>query len=516
MEYKDKDKIIATLRAELNAARKNEERLHTLVQASPLCIHEINLKGQITSMNKAGLTMMEMQSETEICGIYYIDFVSSEQKLAIEERLNNAFQGEYSAFEFSPENSELIFTSCFAPVFGESGAVERVMGITEDVTLQKKNEEELLRTRKLKSIGILAGGIAHDFNNTFTGIFGNLQLAASKLSRQHPAVAHIDTANQAMDKATRLSNQLLTFAKGGEPILETVDLEEVIEESLLLSLSGSSINTKLDVQAGLWKVNADKGQISQVIDNILINAKQAMNNSGELTIEVSNFVRSSKSSPDESTVNMVKIIIADNGCGIPKNIQETIFDPYFTTKQTGSGLGLATAYSIIKKHQGYIDVESEVGKGTNFIFLLNAKNNIAPPLMPCSTKKERKIIRSAQILIMDDEVLILDVLKEMLSSMGHTVNTATTGPDAIKMYSDAIQLETPFDVVILDLTIPGGQGGKEVIEELLCIKHDVKAVVMSGYSNGKVMSNPEKYGFHGRLMKPFTMDQIENLLSHLI
>ena len=193
-----KDKVIAELQKELKIAKKNEERLNTLVQSSPFCIHEINLKGQIVSMNKAGLTMMNMQHENEICGVYYIDFVCSKQKSMITQLLNNAFQGKYSTFEFSPENSELIFTSCFAPVFGHEGDIERVMGITEDITQQKKNEEEILKSRKLKSIGLLAGGIAHDFNNLFAGFFGHLQLASNHLCVQHPALKHINRANYAL------------------------------------------------------------------------------------------------------------------------------------------------------------------------------------------------------------------------------------------------------------------------------------------------------------------------------
>jgi PAS domain S-box-containing protein len=509
------DNLIAALQAELKAAKKNEERLHTLVQASPLCIHEINLEGQITSMNKAGLTMMQMQSESEICGIGYVDFVSNTQKKAIARLLAKAFEGEYNTFEFSPEDSELTFASCFAPVFGDDGAVERVMGITEDITQQKKNEEELLRSRKLESIGILAGGIAHDFNNIFTGIFGNLQLAASKLTDQHPALAHIDTANHAMDKATRLSNQLLTFAKGGEPKLERLNLEQVIEESLLLSLSGSSIKTELTIQAGLWDVNADKGQISQVIDNLLINAKQAMNNTGALTIEATHVEQFITNTVGDSVTHMVKLSITDNGSGIPENIQQAIFDPYFTTKQSGTGLGLATAYSIINRHGGHIEVESEVGVGTTFNVYLKAEQHNDSCPAPYTAKQALKSTIAAHILIMDDEVFILDVLTEMLCSMGHSVKTATGSIDAIQIYSEAIQLGTPFDIVIMDLTIPGGKGGKEVIEELLRINRDVKAIVTSGYSTGKVMSNPEKYGFHGRLIKPYTMEQLEDLLNRL-
>ena len=201
----EKDQLIDLLKAKLEKAQNSERRLYTLIQSAPFCIHEINLCGQIISMNTAGLRMMKMRQETEICGINYIDFVSSGQKEEIDKLLKKAFRGEFSSFEFSPEKSELIFTSCFAPVFNSDGSIERVMGITEDITIQRKHEKELLKSEKLESVGLLAGGIAHDFNNILTGIFGHLQLAALKLTSEHPASLHIATANDAMNKASTIN-----------------------------------------------------------------------------------------------------------------------------------------------------------------------------------------------------------------------------------------------------------------------------------------------------------------------
>jgi PAS domain S-box-containing protein len=345
----EKDKLIASLESQLKTAHLQEYRLKTLIQSAPLCIHEINLQGQITSMNKAGLSMMDMVNEREICGVYYMDFVNKQQKSTINQLLIKAFRGEYSSFEFSPENSSLIFTSCFAPVFNDEGKVDRVMGITEDITLQRKNEEELLKSRKLESIGLLAGGIAHDFNNILTGMFGHLELAKLKLNNKHPAFEHIHTANQVMEDAAKLSNQLLTFAKGGDPVFEVLDLPPIIEDSITLLLAGSNVTTTLNIATELWQLNADKGQISQVITNLVINAKQAMLEGGTLTIEAYNIKNYHNSSAPWLTGNVVCLKVIDQGEGIAEDLKAHIFDPYFTTKQGGSGLGLATVYSIIKK-----------------------------------------------------------------------------------------------------------------------------------------------------------------------
>ena len=512
----EKDKLIASLESQLKTAHLQEYRLKTLIQSAPLCIHEINLQGQITSMNKAGLSMMDMVNEREICGVYYMDFVNKQQKSTINQLLIKAFRGEYSSFEFSPENSSLIFTSCFAPVFNDEGKVDRVMGITEDITLQRKNEEELLKSRKLESIGLLAGGIAHDFNNILTGMFGHLELAKLKLNNKHPAFEHIHTANQVMEDAAKLSNQLLTFAKGGDPVFEVLDLPPIIEDSITLLLAGSNVTTTLNIANELWQLNADKGQISQVITNLVINAKQAMLEGGTLTIEAYNIKHYHNSSAPWLTGNVVCLKVIDQGEGIAEDLKAHIFDPYFTTKQGGSGLGLATVYSIIKKHKGFIEVDSIIGKGASLNLYLpaNIEKNVV---------QERNFITQVtktnttyKILVMDDEEMILGVAKEMLGILGYEVDTALNGRQAIVKYENSRKSGAPYDVVIMDLTIPGGNGGESVIKELLLLNPKIKAIVTSGYSTGQVMAYPKKHGFKERLIKPFNMDALEKTLNKIL
>jgi PAS domain S-box-containing protein len=512
----DKDKLIESLEKQLKIAHLQEYRLNTLIQSAPLCIHEINLQGQIISMNKAGLSMMNMANEKEICGVYYMDFVNKKQKYEIDQLLSKAFEGEYNSFEFSPENSPLVFTSCFAPVFNDNGEVEKVMGITEDITLQRKNEEELLQTRKLESVGLLAGGIAHDFNNILTGMFGHLELAKIKLNKQHPAYQHIETANRVMDDAAKLSNQLLTFAKGGDPIFETLPLSPLVEDLVTFLLAGSNIKTCVNIATKLWQLNADKGQLTQVITNLIINAKQAMPDGGTITIEAYNCQNYHNNLVPSLVGDVVCLKISDQGFGIAEDLKAHIFDPYFTTKQGGSGLGLATAYSIIKKHKGHIEVASTLDKGSTFKLYLpaNLENKIEQTehlnTIAVNTKTAKKV------LVMDDEEMILDIVKEMLNTLNYKVDTALNGQQAVKKYKSSVECNVPYDLVIMDLTVPGGQGGEAAIKELLIINSKIKAIVTSGYSTGQVMSYPQKYGFKERLIKPFNMKSLETILNKVL
>ncbi len=509
----DKDKLIALLQSQLKTAQFQEHRLNTLIQSAPLCIHEINLQGQITSMNKAGLSMMSMSNENEICGIHYVDFVNKTQKSLINQLLKKAFAGEYNSFEFSPENSSLVFTSCFAPVFNDNGEVERVMGITEDITSQRKNEEALLQASKLESVGLLAGGIAHDFNNILTGMFGHLELAKLKLEETHPAFKHITTANQAMEDAAKLSNQLLTFAKGGDPIFETVNLSPIIADSITFLLAGSNVKTSVNINADLWQINADKGQLTQAISNLIINAKQAMPQGGTITIAACNCKNYRNSVAPWLTGNVICLKIIDQGIGIADDLKTNIFDPYFTTKPKGSGLGLATVYSILKKHKGFIEVESTLGKGTTFSLYLPANTENISEKSQSINSIELKRSAQTKILVMDDEEMILDIVKEMLITLEYEVDTSLNGEQAIEKYQNSVKSNAPYDLVIMDLTIPGGKGGEAVIKELLEINPEIKAIVTSGYSTGQVMSYPQGYGFKERLVKPFSMETLEKTLN---
>jgi len=383
-------------------------------------------------------------------------------------------------------------------------------------------EEELFKSRKLESVGVLAGGIAHDFNNLLTSYFGNIELAKQKLSSKHEALPHIKTAGLALDKATNLTKQLLTFAKGGDPLLEIIGIKHIIEDSVKLTLSGSNIITNVKLPDNLWQVIADKGQLSQVITNLIINADQAMPDGGTLTIEAKNIENADADVYPHLSGNYVQFTIKDTGLGIISTELEKIFDPYFTTKHEGSGLGLATVHSIVTKHKGNISVESEQGQGTTFTVCLPAVTESQQAVeysaeeVSANSNPVQVKSNSAHILVMDDNEMILELSTSMLDLFGYSFDTAIDGEQTINKYKAAREAGDPFDIVIMDLTIPGGMGGKETIIKLLDFDPKANVIVSSGYSTDPIMANFDEYGFKGRLEKPFQMDEMKKELSRLI
>ncbi len=395
--------------------------------------------------------------------------------------------------------------------------VESVIGFFRDITRRKLVEEELLKARKLESVGLLAGGIAHDFNNILTGLFGNIELAGQKLPSDHESFDYIQNANRALEKATNLTQQLLTFAKGSKPILNTVDIGQTIQESIKFSLSGSNVKTTLNLPDDLWQVKADKGQLSQVFTNLVINAIQAMPAGGILTIEAENIRDSDNSLAFHHAGEVIKLSIGDDGCGISEEYLKQIFDPYFTTKHTGSGLGLATVHSIISKHNGTISVDSKFDVGTTFTIYLPADSSLSLTSGAISSYvTEKPGYMMGLVLLMDDDEMILNFSSQVIETFGYTVDTAANGKEVVEKYISAEKCGTPFDAVILDLTIPGGMGGKEAMKELLAHDPEVKAIVSSGYSTDSVMANYNEYGFKGRLVKPFQAAELKVELSRLL
>ncbi len=401
------------------------------------------------------------------------------------------------------------------PVRDSQGKVCGIVVVFRDITEQQRVEEELFKARKMESIGILAGGIAHDFNNIMTGLFGNISLAKNSLPKKTKAREYLDIASNALERAVDLTGQLLTFAKGGEPLKKPIDIRQIISHAVNLNLTGSNVRAQLTLPESLWYVNADKGQLSQVMNNLIINAKQAMAGGGTLYIEGSNIENIKDNSINKLSGNYVKITIRDVGIGISAKHLKNIFDPYFTTKQTGSGLGLATSFSIISKHNGYISVDSTLGVGSTFTLYLPAADS-------CQTKGElktltdKKIVCNVHILVMDDKKMVRDVLGTMLSLSGNRVEFSDNGQAAIEQYQVAMESQDPFDVVLMDLSIPSGMGGKEAAEKILELDSRARIIVSSGYSNDPVMADFEAYGFKGRLVKPFQMESLMLEISRVI
>ena len=398
-----------------------------------------------------------------------------------------------------------------------------------DITERKQAEEEMLRAQKLESLGVLAGGIAHEFNNLLTVILGNVSLARMITNPEVNIFQRLVEVEKVTLRAKGLTEQLLTFAKGGAPIKTvTISMAEIIKDSVRFALTGSDVNYRLympdpstepsslvgtDSGSGLWPVEVDEGQIAQVINNLIINAKQAMPDGGMIKVSAENINLKPGHALYLKEGRYVKVTIQDQGIGIPKQHINRIFDPYFTTKQRGSGLGLAAAYSIIKSHGGCITVDSDLGVGTTFVIYLPASEK---EIFEKVKREGKTLLVKGKILVMDDDEVVREIVGEMLYHIGCEVEFATDGREAIELYKRARESEKSFDAVILDLTVPGAMGGKDAMKILLQIDPDVRAIVSSGYSNDPVMTEFSEYGFSGVVAKPYKIDELSEALHKVI
>ena len=376
-------------------------------------------------------------------------------------------------------------------------------------------EKELQKMEKLQSVGLLAGGIAHDFNNILTGVYGNISLAMNTLTKKNREYQYLKKANNSMNRAIRLTKQLLTFAKGGEPIKESIRISSLIRNVVKFDLSGSSILPIFRKDNNLWTTDADKGQIQQVFSNLTVNARHAMPEGGHIFVNLTNEAITNHTVLTEG--NYIKITFKDEGTGIKSENLDRIFEPYFSTKASGSGLGLSTVYSVIAKHDGFVEVSSEKNKGTNFTIFLPASDKMEarePEQGTTASKGIRK--EKHRILVMDDEQVICELLTEMLHILGYGSDFANEGNETIKKYKKSLQTNNPYDIVIMDLTIPGGKGGLETVKEILQINPNAKVIVSSGYGHGKIMSNYKEYGFIDIAPKPYTMDKLEEILHRVL
>jgi PAS domain S-box-containing protein len=414
------------------------------------------------------------------------------------------------------DGTEFAIADSSAPVLDKEGKIIGVVLVFRDVTENRKIDEELIKADKLESIGILAGGIAHDFNNILTGILGNVSLARMYSTPGDKVYERLVEAEKASMDAKNLTQQLLTFSRGGAPLLKLTSIRDILSDSANFALKGSKIRCEFDIPNDLWPVEVDERQISQVINNIVINADQAMPEGGMIRVEAENMITESKDALPLKSGKYVKISIKDNGIGIPKDHIQKVFDPYFTTKQKGSGLGLATAYSIIKRHNGHIEIDSELSVGTTFSIYLPAEPDEEFLDEMEKDIDEENIPTGLNILIMDDQEIIRDLAQAILGDMGNKVTVTEDGLEAIEVYRSAKEAGELFDVVIVDLTIPGGMGGKEAIKMLLEIDPEVKVIVSSGYYNDPVISDFEKYGFSGFIAKPYRTRELIDVLQRVM
>ena len=416
-----------------------------------------------------------------------------------------------TAIHISKENRERLIEVSASPIKDNQNRTAGIVIVFRDITDKKKMEDEILRSRKIESVGVLAGGIAHDFNNILTAVIGNISLSKMMSEADSKIYNLLDSAEKASSRAISLTQQLLTFSKGGAPIRKAASIKELLVESATFATRGTSVSPKFRIPDNTWTVEIDEGQINQVINNLVINAVQAMPDGGVINIQAENILSQNENNqlllPKSK---YVKISVSDSGVGIPESNLAKIFDPYFSTKKKGSGLGLATSFSIINRHDGIMTVESTVGSGTTFVIYLPASEKETE----IEAQKSAVPLKNGagKILVMDDEEIILTLVENILSQKGYEVICVKDGKDAVTEYHKEMKSGSRFRAVIMDLTIPGGMGGKDAVRKILKLDQEATVIVSSGYSNDPIMSNYTEYGFKGVLIKPY---QAKNLLEVL-
>ena len=414
----------------------------------------------------------------------------------------------------SRDGNEYIIEDSAAPIKNTENEITGIVLVFRDSTEKKKLEQSAIINQRMESLGILAGGIAHDFNNLLGGLYGYIELAKlnSEINQYDSVKKNLDKSMEVFERTKSLTQQLLTFSKGGSPKREVRDLVPILKKGVEFALSGSKISPVYEIAENLPFVYCDENQIGQCVDNIIINAVQAMPGGGNILISAEEINTDKyKVKADNDCSSFIKLQFSDTGVGIPEEYLKKIFDPFFSTKQTGHGLGLATVYSIIKHHDGWINIESEPGKGTDIeIFLPGCcKGNIT-----VTNEADNSVLQgSGKILVMDDEESIQEILKEMLENFDFSVETISGGEEAVEMIADSIDKDEPYTACILDLTVPGGLGGKDVVEKFPGLKDKTALIAASGYSDDPVISNPIEYGFSDSLIKPFMLEELIKVLN---
>jgi PAS domain S-box-containing protein len=508
---------VGRLQAE-EALRESEERFRTVFEQAPFGIAMFAEDFRFFKVNQA-LCAMFGYTERELAGRTFNDVTCPQDRAEDAQRFVQLKQGEVPVFqvqkEFVRSNASILRGNLTLSVLrGLGGDFLHYLVMLEDITNRKKMEEELQRSQRIESLGVLAGGIAHDFNNLLAGIFGYTDLARLSLKPDNLAAGYLANAMAALDRARDLSRQLLTFAKGGSPQKSPLALGELLHDWCTLSLSGSKVSCECVIPSDLSVIEADQHQLAQVFSNLLINARQAMPDGGKVTISAENRQVSTGQRVPLAPGPYVMISITDEGIGIPEKIVGSIFDPFFTTKEHGSGLGLAISYSIVKRHNGHIAVHSTPGVGTTFAIWLPASEKRIDPISP--TVAPLAAEGKGRILVMDDEPTVLKMMAAVINTGGYEVVTVTKGEAAIEAFTNAYRSGARFDLVILDLTVVGGMGGERTLAELKRIDPDVRACVSSGYSENDVLENPAAYGFSAAIRKPYRVNELLQIVQNIL
>lgn len=494
--------------------RESEERYRSVVENAHDGISIIDGEGRILFANRFLGQLLGVESSQLVRRLYH-GFVPPEESESVDGIVHRLICGESNRDHFettllAADGRRILVDIVVTPVvFGGDRAI---LALVRDITDRRRLEEELQKAEQLESIGVLAGGIAHDFNNILTAVLGNISLAKAAVDPDAARSALRD-AERATIRARDLTQQLLTFSRGGEPMTRVARIGPIVEEAAGFALRGSNVRCDFRIARDLRNVEVDEGQISQVVQNLVINAVQAMQQGGAIAVSAENVRVGRADSLPLEPGEYVRVSVEDEGSGIPRDHLDRVFDPYFTTKERGSGLGLATVYSIVRKHGGHVSLVSRDGEGTTVTVYLPATSK---PAVERVEEEEQVRVDGMRILLMDDERLVREAAGRMLQRLGHAVVSARDGTEAIDLFRRAAGDGTGFDLVIMDLTIPGGMGGEEAITLLREIDPGVRAIVSSGYSIDPVMANFREFGFDGFIPKPYRLEEMRRAISRVL
>lgn len=516
-------KEIEALKAEIDTLKSAKAELEKMLESIGEGVIAVNKELDVIFANKMSASICGFEGENisgrRISEVFkLINVISRKETPNPAEKTMQTLQIvglEHNSAIITPSGEEKFLSASSAPILDENHNLKGAILVFRDISDRKRMEEELLKMSKLEALGVLAGGIAHDFNNLLTGITGNISYAKFIIAEDSPAQEALNTAEQIAFKAKDLTSQFRTFSKGGAPVKKAVHISESLKPIVEFALRGSRVKTLFNIDGDLWPAEIDEGQINQLITNIVLNAVQAMPEGGNLFVTAVNELVGKGNPMSLAAGKYVKFSFRDEGHGIAAQDLTKIFDPYYSTRPAGSGLGLTASYSIVRKHGGIITAESVYGSGATFNVFLPASLEGAGHLEP-DHKKSKSSSAGRKILVMDDESIVREVTSNLLKHLGYEVHTVNNGSEAIAAFVRAHEENRPFDALILDLIVPGDLGGQEVLQQLNARGLDAKAIAASGFSNETIMAEYKRYGFCAMISKPYKIKELDEMIQKII